>query len=375
MTHRPPTIHKCFFNLEPLDDSPTSQVPASVQPSLRATSLPPLTTAHPQRPYVSIQQTPRGASRKCPPILALSLIGSALIGSALYGVSTQQPAIAQSITRLNSSPKESGTLSADVERIAPAVTRGLRHKQQPQLQANQQSATSNENDASSSQPKPSPWGRPYTGSGTSTDARSGCAGLDAPLVALVPDTNFGRSLSITPTLWFYVPQNSGLLSAGSFSLVDENYNDVFAPLDFTLDDASGFVGVRLPKAVSLLEPNKPYHWYFELFCEDSSSVLSVDGWIEQATLDEQGIDERSTPEQGIEQSLESSSLHPYAYYRNHFIWFDAFDIMLQEWRDTHSNDAEEELLSLLQSANVALDEWSTDARFTLLQWDIDPVSP
>ena len=239
-----------------------------------------------------------------------------------------------------------------------------------QRQTKKQSARSSARNASSPRPQPSPWGRPYTGNGTSTDARSSCAGSEEPLIALVPDINLGRSLSSHPTLWFYVPYGSELFTKGSFVLVDEDHNDVLHPLDFTLDNTPGFVGVRLPKSASFIETNKSYHWYFELFCDDASSVISVDGWIERSNVPEWDTNDDSTaPEQWSDQTVQSPNQQAYDFYRNHFIWFDAFDVMFQEWSDTNSDDAKEELLSLLQSANVALNSWPRDASVTQISYD------
>lgn len=285
-----------------------------------------------------LRPVPLSLARKWSQLLAVSLIGS-----SLWGVVAQRAAIAHPIATSES--------VATSEPIASTVS------------------------ASASSQRPGNWGDPYTGNGTSTDSRSSCTGLDAPLVALVPDVNLGRSLSDTPTLWFYVPARSDRLTMGSFVLLEEDYSDVLSPLDFTLDNTAGFVGVRLPKSsVALMERNKPYHWYFELHCDDSSSVVSVDGWIERTTLDDSGLGDASTdpapdPAQWTDQALDSTSLQAYAFYRNHFIWFDAFDVLLQELSNTNSDDAKVEFLSLLQSANVSLDECPIDADVTLITYD------
>ena len=93
----------------------------------------------------------------------------------------------------------------------------------------------------------SPWGDPYTGNGTSTDARGTCHDANTPLVALMPDINSGRSVSSYPTFWFYVPYDSEMISRGTFLLQDKDHNDVMQPLEFRLSNSTpGFVSLTFP---------------------------------------------------------------------------------------------------------------------------------
>lgn len=363
MTHRPPSILTWQGSSDPLDDTVSGQV----YPRLHSL---PCHTDQRLSPRVRHQILHRRSQpshvhkvRKWAHILSISLVGS-----SLWGIAVQRPAIAQSTANPDSITTASVAIHGDG--IVPSMNRGLPQQKYRHKQTEELSTQSSGDLASFSQSKPSRWGRPYTGNGTSTDARSGCAaGSEDPLVALVPDVNFGRSLSSHPTLWFYVPDSS-LLTAGSFVLVDEDHNDVLPPLEFTLGNTPGFVGVRLPKSASSIETNKSYHWYFELYCDDSSSAVSVDGWIERTTPAEWGTDDASTvSEQWSDQAIESPNLQTYDFYRNHFIWFDAFDFMFQEWSETHTDAAKEELLSLMQSANVALNAWPMDASVIQISYD------
>ena len=204
----------------------------------------------------------------------------------------------------------------------------------------------------------SPWGEPYTGSGTSTDSRGSCPGVSAPLVALIPDGNHGRSLSAYPTFWFYVPYNTETIDHGVFLLQDENHNDVITPLTFSLSNTPGFVSVTLPASEQPLKANNPYHWYFELYCQDNHvSPVSVDGWIEKTSLVQIDSGERSASP--LLESRPDFSFYPL--YRQNFIWFDAVDAVIQEWSEMPNEQLTEELLSLLQSANVDLEEWPANS--------------
>ena len=146
--------------------------------------------------------------------------------------------------------------------------------------------------AATNQPSSSPWGDPYTGNGTSADARrEACHNVDTPLVALMPDINSGRSISSYPTFWFYVPYDSETISKGIFLLQDKEHNEVMEPLEFTLSNSTpGFVSLTFPQNVPPLKANESFHWYFELYCEDDTiPLVYVDGWIEKINLEDTAL--------------------------------------------------------------------------------------
>lgn len=142
---------------------------------------------------------------------------------------------------------------------------------------------------SRSQPTPSGPGRPPNRRGGGD--RGNCYTLQAQanqqLTALVPNDGETRSLSPTPTLWFYIPYTA--TSAASltpisvrFSLRDARgrralFDGVpFEPIVMPLSGTPGIIGIRLPKA---LEPEKEYRWYLTMICDATEDGPSVDGWL------------------------------------------------------------------------------------------------
>ncbi|MEM9215882.1 MAG: DUF928 domain-containing protein [Cyanobacteria bacterium P01_F01_bin.150] len=240
--------------------------------------------------------------------------------------------------------------------------------------------------APSSNQQPSPWGDPYTGNGTSTDARGSCLGVDVPLVALIPDINHGRSLASQPTLWFYVPYSSETISRGIFLLQNRDHDNVIAPLEFTLPGTPGFVSLTLPPSAQSLKANEAYRWYFELYCADNNeSPIYVNGWIEKTVLEnssfhaEDGLSDQahySDTQLTCSEILNPGTLsnpqpeYLYSWYRQNFIWFDAVDTILQQWTETPDDYLlTEELQALLQSANVEFNTLPENFSSTAIQYD------
>ena len=252
----------------------------------------------------------------------------------------------------------SSDTTSSVEEQAAFSTSNLEEREPSQL-SSLQPTTNKES---------SRWGEPHTGNSTSTDSRGSCPGVTSPLVALIPDNNIGRFVSDNPTLWFYVPYNSEMISRGMFLLQDQEDNDVIDPLEFTVSNTPGFVSVSLPPLSPSLKANGDYHWYFELYCDDgNASPVYVDGWLEKATLDDDSVSSDQFSASDLPASLSSTD---YFLYRQKYIWFDAVDALLQEWSTSPEDEAlREELLNLLQSANVELNAWPEDAGVTSIQYN------
>ncbi|MEQ8964087.1 MAG: DUF928 domain-containing protein, partial [Coleofasciculus sp. C2-GNP5-27] len=84
-----------------------------------------------------------------------------------------------------------------------------------------------------------------SGNRTGGGSRSKCPPMDFPLTALVPESNWGRTLKAHPTLWFYVPYSPKQAPVGEFVLQDEAGNDVYR-LPFQLSQTPGLVRLSIP---------------------------------------------------------------------------------------------------------------------------------
>lgn len=103
----------------------------------------------------------------------------------------------------------------------------------------------------------------------------------APPTALIPPSNLGLTLSMHPTLYFYVPIETAGLTA-DLVLLDSDGNTMYearAPLPLQ----EGIVSIPLPASVSL-EPERLYQWFFavEVSVDDPSANIILNGWIRRA---------------------------------------------------------------------------------------------
>lgn len=161
------------------------------------------------------------------------------------------------------------------------------------------------------EPDFSGYGRPGRRAGGGS--RGDCPSTDSPLTALMPVTNWGKTVAERPTFWFYVPYSPQQASSGEFVLQDEKYNDVYrTPL--TLPGTPGFVSLSIPPTEAPLEINKWYRWYFKLYCgpQKSPDPVFVEGWVQRVAV---------TP--ALESQLETATLPKYIVYANNLIWYDA----------------------------------------------------
>lgn len=179
-------------------------------------------------------------------------------------------------------------------------------RQQPPQQSQQQS------------PDFSGDGRP--GRRTGGGSRSPCPPIEPPLTALMPVTNLGKTVAERPTFLFYVPYSPQAAPAGEFVLQSEQGHDIYRT-PFTLPKTPGFVSFNTPSTAAPLEINKPYRWYFKLYCEPQkvSAPVFVDGWVQRVELSAE-----------FESQLRSTKQREYyVVYAANGIWYDALAHLAQ----------------------------------------------
>src|SRR4028119_691794 len=86
------------------------------------------------------------------------------------------------------------------------------------------------------------------------------------LTALVPKNKIGRTVSDSPTFFFYLPQTHAEIA--EFILEDENGKLIYQQ-EFTIKNLSGVIGVSIPANTNLppLEVGKKYTGAFVLVCD------------------------------------------------------------------------------------------------------------
>ena len=144
-----------------------------------------------------------------------------------------------------------------------------------------------------------------------------CGDVSMPLTALVPKSNFGKTVATHPQLWFYVPYEAKNVSKVEFVIQDAERNDI-SRQTWQPQNVPGYLNASLPETKPALENNKLYRWYFKIYCHDDgdSAPLFVQGWIEKTELGE-----NLTPQVTQKQS-------PHMNYAQQNLWFDAIDSLL-----------------------------------------------
>jgi Domain of Unknown Function (DUF928) len=102
----------------------------------------------------------------------------------------------------------------------------------------------------------------------------------AALIAVLPQSYYGTTLSERPTVMVYLPASSALEAV--FSLKDEAGN-MQHQMTIPVAGKSGVIGVKLPNDAPALAVGKNYQWFLALKIDGqlSPSTPYVDGWIQR----------------------------------------------------------------------------------------------
>lgn len=101
------------------------------------------------------------------------------------------------------------------------------------------------------------------------------------IVALLPDTNFGYTLSARPTIYIYVPPTAA--RQVFFSIQGENFPSQYQTI-LDISGEGGIISVTLPESAPELEVGKNYVWFFAPI--EANGILLPDnatasGWIKR----------------------------------------------------------------------------------------------
>lgn len=131
-------------------------------------------------------------------------------------------------------------------------------------------------------------------SGASRLPSSACAQNAEPLVAIVPETNLGKTAVAEPTLWISVPevQTAKQLEFYLFNTQDE----IIYQTNLIVEPSADLVGLDLSTMVNApkLEVDQRYRWAASIVCNPAnrSENISVEGWVDRvapSTVEEQGL--------------------------------------------------------------------------------------
>ena len=153
-------------------------------------------------------------------------------------------------------------------------------------------------------------------------SRGNCTANRGQLVALVPEDSVGITASITPKLFFSVPETT---DTHLIEFVVRNQQDelVYETLLET-KDREGIIAIELPKNLQQesLKTNENYHWYLSMICNQQkrSHDIVVEGWLKRIEIE-------PTMSQKLQNAdpIERANL-----YQQEGIWYDALSVVAQE---------------------------------------------
>ncbi len=102
----------------------------------------------------------------------------------------------------------------------------------------------------------------------------------AAMLALLPQSYYGTTISERPTILVYLPATGA--EQAVFSLKDEAGNSVYET-EVAVSKEAGVRTIALPKDAPALEVNKNYQWFLALKVDGrlNPSTPYVDGWIQR----------------------------------------------------------------------------------------------
>lgn len=165
-------------------------------------------------------------------------------------------------------------------------------------------------------------------SGASRLPSNACIQTTEPLVAIVPETNLGKTAVAEPTLWLSVPEVNTEKQL-EFYLFNA-HNQIIYQTSLIVKPTSDLVGLDLSTMVNApeLEIDQRYRWAASIVCNPNniSENISVEGWVDRVAP--------STPE-------------------NHGLWYDDLGLLVEQLQhQPHNQDVLSQWQRLMASARL-----------------------
>jgi len=165
-----------------------------------------------------------------------------------------------------------------------------------------------------------------------------------PLIALMPETNLGQTLSPYPSFFFYIPATAP--QTVQFELLDKNDQSIYKTT-FNTAGKPGVISISLPDTAGLppLEVGKDYRWEFSISCNADipEDDQLVEGWVQ-----------RVEPNPALVGNLQKASVRErVAVYASAGLWQDTLSALAAARRASAGNSAlAADWASLLQSVGL-----------------------
>lgn len=161
------------------------------------------------------------------------------------------------------------------------------------------------------------------------------------LTALVPQDNNGLSSELTPSLYGFIPANTGATLALE---IKNEAGQVLYKQSRTAPTQAGLIAWEIgTNGSSPLQYGQDYRWQFTLTCLSGTESMTTESWLRPQVLSEQQQAE-------IKQSQDQAMVFAVAGY-----WYDALDHLAHERQaQPQSSVVNQQWQSLLQSPAVQL---------------------
>lgn len=179
-------------------------------------------------------------------------------------------------------------------------------------------------------------------------SRGTCIANGDNLIALIPEnpaSNVNITASITPKLFFYVPETTEQKTI-EFVLRDQN-DQLVHEVFLQTTGQEGIINVEIPQDISqsLGQSDSNYHWYLSMICDEQKRArdLVLEGWISYVELDN-----------SVKQKLENFSPTEQAdFYQQEGIWYDALSVVAEDTNQVIDPSATEKWTEMLDSIGLS----------------------
>ncbi len=182
--------------------------------------------------------------------------------------------------------------------------------------------------------------------GSRTGDLNRCIDSNRNLVALVPKDRVPATASISPNLFFYVPETT---EPKTLEFVLRNETDELVYEAFLTTNGKGIVEVNIPAEIrtSEIETKQNYRWYLSLICNPQQRArdLVVQGWMRRGTIDSANIKHLLNNSDTVDKA---------EIYQQQGFWYDALSILAESRENSGTEPMiEAKWVDLLESVGLA----------------------
>ncbi|MDX2228185.1 MAG: DUF928 domain-containing protein [Leptolyngbyaceae cyanobacterium bins.349] len=197
-------------------------------------------------------------------------------------------------------------------------------------------------------------------------SRSGSCATPAQMVPFTPParaeervgsfrTPVDLTLSSRPTFWVYVssiPPNTEM----QFTLQDAIGKEELYSTTFTVNQADGLIGIRLPKTAPELAVGESYVWELSMNCADRNNpvnLLSTSGWVQRVNPQQMRPTATFDPRPLVQELAKAADLDKPALYAGLGIWQDAVTTLIElRQKQPNNRELKEDWRNLLIGAQM-----------------------